>query len=65
MKIPAEGFASAKPIVSKPAGELAGVKYETVSELKDVMQLDKLDDARALILVKANGGFDLKTIPLP
>jgi len=65
MKIPAEGFASAEPITARPSTETAGVKYETISELKNVMQLDKLDGERALILVKTDAGFDLKTIPLP
>ena len=65
MKIPTDGFASAQPITARPATDTAGVKYETVAELKGVTQLDKLDDARALLLVKTDGGFDLKTIPLP
>ena len=65
MKIPAESFAGAEPITARPATETAGVKYETVGELKGVTQLDKLDDARGLILVKTDAGFDLKTIELP
>jgi hypothetical protein len=62
MKIPTTDFAKAEPITARPSSETAGVKYETVKELTDVMQLDKLDDGHALILLK-NG--DLKTVPLP
>ena len=55
-------------------GGTAGPKYETISELKDVTQLDKLDDTRAVILVEEFTGqgagrqrvkAELKTIPLP
>jgi len=65
MKIPTEGFAAAEAIVAKPPTLTAGVKYETIAELKGVMQLDKLDDTRAILLVKNGDGFDLKTIELP
>jgi hypothetical protein len=65
MKIPAEALSGAEPITARPKEELAGVKYEPISSLKDVMQLDKLDDAHAILLVKHGDGFDLKTIDLP
>ena len=64
IKIPTEEFASAAPISSRIA-TTAGPKYQKISELKGVVQLDKLDDARAVILCKTDGGFDLKTVPLP
>ena len=59
MKIPTSDFGGAEAINARPAGETAGIKYETVKELTDVMQLDKLNDDNALILLK-NG--DLKTV---
>lgn len=65
MKIPAADFGTAAPITAKPSGLTAGVKYESINELKDVVQLDKLDNARALIAVKTDAGLNLKTIPLP
>jgi hypothetical protein len=65
MKIPTDGFAAAEALISKPATIPAGVKYETIAELKGVEQLDKLDAERAILLVKTDAGFDLKTIPLP
>jgi hypothetical protein len=70
MKVPAAEFGTAPAITTKPTVP-GGVKYETVTELKGVVQLDKLDDGRAVILVKVNPtdkasmAVDLKTIPLP
>jgi len=65
MKIPTEEFGSS-PSITAPVKGMAGPKYETIAELKDVQQLDKLDDGRAVILVKPQGGeASLKTIPLP
>jgi hypothetical protein len=61
MKIETGEFASLSPITTRVAGT-AGAKYETIKELTDVVQLDKLNDDNALILFK-NG--DLKTVPLP
>lgn len=64
LRIPTTEFASAKPITA-PTG-VAGVKADKIEELKDVTQLDKLDDARMVILVGKPGmGFDLKSVPLP
>jgi hypothetical protein len=66
IKVPTEGFAKAQPITEPVrGGGTAGVQYEKISELKDVVQLDKLDAERALILVKTPAGFDVKTVPLP
>ena len=45
--------------------EIAGVPYETLADIKGVQQLDKLDDANAVILSDASGSLDLKTIALP
>ncbi len=64
MKVPTAEFGTAPAITTKPSVP-GGVKYESVTELKGVMQLDKLDAERALILEQTAGGFDLKTIPLP
>jgi hypothetical protein len=81
MKIPADQFDKAEPITARPQGETAGVKYETIDELKGVIQLDKLDDGRALVLIQdpppaqgkkgqapppaADTKLILKSIPLP
>ena len=64
LRIPTTDFASAKPITARTGP--AGIKADKIEELKDVMQLDKLDDGRMIVLAKgAGGGFDLKTVPLP
>jgi hypothetical protein len=65
IKIPTESFASAEGITKPVKTDTAGVKYEKITELANVVQLDKLDDARAILLVKHDAGFDLKTVPLP
>jgi hypothetical protein len=66
MKIHTDEFATAEPITKAVGGGgTAGVKFETIKELTDVMQLDKLDNDNALILVKNGPALDLKTVPLP
>lgn len=66
MKVPAEGFGDAEPISKPVKTEKAGVGYETISELKGVMHLDKLDAERAVVLVQGEDkGLTLKSIPLP
>ncbi|MBM3979331.1 MAG: hypothetical protein FJ304_03425 [Planctomycetes bacterium] len=63
LKLAAADFESAVALKDPvKGGGTAGVKAENVAELKDVVQLDKLDDGHALILNKAG---DLKTVPLP
>lgn len=47
-------------------GGTAGQPYETITELVGVVQLDRLDDDQAVVLIKAqDGSQELKTIPLP
>lgn len=63
LKLPAGEFATAAPLTAAvKGGGTAGVKAESIKELADVVQLDKLDDTHALILLKSG---DLKTVPLP
>jgi hypothetical protein len=65
IKIPTADFATAASISARVSGT-AGPKYDQIAEFKtDVTKLDKLDDGRAVLLVKAGGGLNLKTIPLP
>ena len=64
MKVDVEGIDTITAIAA-PVKGTAGLKYETVKDLKDVMQLDKLSDDKAVILVKSGKNFDLKTIDLP
>lgn len=47
-------------------GGIEGVKYETIKELKDVVQLDGLSKTHGVILVRSEDGKEsLKTIALP
>ena len=46
-------------------GGTAGLKYDTIKELKGVEQLDKLGDKQAVLLVKTGDGLSLQTIALP
>ena len=55
MKLPADNLDTFKPITAHT--EIAGVPYETIATLKGVQQLDKFDDASALILI-GSGDFD-------
>jgi hypothetical protein len=63
MKLPADNLETFKPITAHT--ETAGVPYETIDALKGVQQLDKYDDASALILIGSGPSMDLRTIPLP
>ena len=67
MKIPTESFATAGSLTDPvKGGGTAGVKFETIKELVGVMQLDKLDSERAIVLVQADDkSLCLKSIPLP
>jgi hypothetical protein len=67
IKIPTTDFASASAITDPVrGGGTAGIKYDKITELKNVRQLDKLDDTRLVYLTGEPGkGFDLKTVPLP
>ncbi len=54
--------------ITKPVrgGGKAGQTYETIDELKGVVQLDRLTDERAVIITQTNGGsLNLTTISLP
>ena len=67
MKISTEGVADREAITKRVSGGgVAGQAFETVAGLKGVDHLDKLDDARAVILTRTESGqVDLKTISLP
>ncbi len=64
MKVPTEGIGQAEGLTKAVQGT-AGLRYETIKDLKGVMQLAKLDKEHALILVDKVGTMDLETIDLP
>ena len=63
MKLDVEGLDGYQPILAHT--EKTGVPYETIADLKGVTQLDKLDNANALMLLDNEGSLDLRTVPLP
>jgi hypothetical protein len=66
MKIPADGIDKSEAIPDKAVRGTAGVKYETIKELKGVVQLDLFDKDHAMILVReGSGAMNLSTIELP
>lgn len=67
MKIETDQINSIEGIESRiRGGNTAGLKYETIDGLDDVIQLDRLNDGSALILVQnESGAQDLKTLALP
>jgi hypothetical protein len=64
MKIPTANFATQEPITTRIGGT-AGVGYETISSLRGVQQLDKLDATTAVMVVKSATGLNLTTVALP
>lgn len=65
MKIAAEGMDNREGITERVAG-IAGQPYETVDELQGVVQLDKLNEGSAVVLIEdQSGSQNLKTISLP
>ena len=67
MKISTENIEKIKGITKRVGGGgKAGLPYETIENLKGVIQLDKLNDKQAVILVRGeSGSLNLKTIDLP
>lgn len=67
MKITLEGIDKAEHIEKGVGnGGTAGTAFETVKELEGVVQLDRLDDEHAVIVVdNKDKGLALKTIKLP
>ena len=64
MKITTDGIARGDGITSRIA-DTAGQKYETIESLKGVVQLARLNDTQAAVLVSGERGIDLRTVDLP
>jgi len=67
MKIELEKAGSVEALTEPVrGGGTKGLSFETIASLKNVMQLAKLDNDHALILVKGEGGLhNLETIEMP
>jgi hypothetical protein len=46
-------------------GGTAGQSYETIKELEGTVQLDKLNDTHAVVVIKSGDSLALKTVALP
>ena len=46
-------------------GGTAGQSYQTIDELQGVVQLDRLNDAHAVVIVNKDNQLNLQTVPLP
>ena len=65
MKVSTKGIADASSITER-VSDTAGMNYETIEELQGVLQLDKLDNGHAVILVQSESGeLTLEVIPMP
>ena len=64
MKISTDDIDRDDGITEKINGK-AGQTYETIDELEGVVQLSRLNRGNAVVLIKGEGGVDLKTIALP
>jgi hypothetical protein len=66
MKLSTEGIEDAESIEDPVRGGTAGLQYKTIDELQGVVQLDKLNDESAVVLIDdREGGLHLQTVPLP
>jgi hypothetical protein len=77
MKLKADNLETYKPIDSPTVTDVAGVPYDTISDLKNVQHLTQLDNSNALILTgkpgagpayapgPPGGPLNLETIALP
>ncbi len=65
MKISTDNFEIKDGIVEKPKSATAGSKYETIEGWTGVEQLDKLSDSHAIVLMKTDAGYTLKSVELP
>jgi len=66
LKAPTAGFADVAPITTQvDVEDRVGVVPETITSLKGIEQLDKLDETRAVVLARLGGSVNLQTIALP
>lgn len=64
MKMSADKLGAIAPITTGVAGT-AGLAYETVSMLANVVQLDKFSESMAVVLQNNGGSLDLRTTGFP
>lgn len=64
LKIATDGFAAA-PALTARVETTAGVPAEKITSLTGVVQLDRLDANRSVLLTKTDGAFNLARVDLP
>jgi hypothetical protein len=64
MKVSTDAIEKNQGITSK-VSDTAGQPFETIKDLTGVVQLDKLNETQAVVVVQKTSGMDLKTIALP
>ena len=66
MKITTKGLGQQKGLTERVSGGgSAGQPYETVKAWQGVVQMDKLNDTHAVVLLNQDGTQSLKSVPLP
>jgi hypothetical protein len=66
MKITTDNIGRKEGITERVSSETAGQSYNTIDELKGVVQMDKLNEAQAVVIVQAEDGtHNLMTVELP
>jgi hypothetical protein len=65
MKIPTRDFASAAPITTPVETETGGIRYETITSMRGIEQLDKLDDQHSIVLARNGSELNLQVLALP
>lgn len=51
--------------ISERVSNTAGLPYDTMEQLKGIVQMDRLDKDHALVLIQTDTGMNLQTIALP
>ncbi len=65
MKIPTDRFAT-EPGIKTPIAGKAGIAYETIQTMKDVEQLDLLNETQSIVLARSTAGaLNLQPVALP
>ena len=66
MKIDAKNVGKIDAIKDRvERGETAGLEYDTIENLKGVVQLDRLDEGRVLAMIETDGKLEIETFELP
>jgi len=66
MKISTENIDRKEGIENPVKSEREGQAYETIESLKGTVQLDRLNDKNAIVIIQVEGGpMDIRTVPLP